>query len=152
MTIRTAAACGLLTLLSIPLLAQSAAAPPAAAFDIADVHASPFMRDLWGAGQVISPKMQGGDFSGDRYILRQATMTQLIATAYNVDPDHVQGGPTWLDWDRFDIEARTKPTASKQAIRLMLQSLLAQRFSSWSITAPRPSRRMCSALQTAKAS
>jgi uncharacterized protein (TIGR03435 family) len=129
MTIRIAAACGLLTLLSIPLLAQPAAAPTAAAFDIADVHASPFIRDSWGeAGQTISPKMQGGGMTGDRYILRQATMTQLIATAYNLDPDHVQGGPTWLDWDRFDIEARTQPTASKETLRLMLQSLLAQRF------------------------
>ena len=67
--------------------------------------------------------------NGDRYILRQETMTQLIATAYGFDPDHVQAGPTWLDWDRFDIEAKAPPTTSKETLRLMLQSLLAQRFS-----------------------
>ena len=119
MTIRIAAACGLLTLLSIPLLAQPAAAPTTAAFDIADVHASPPLK---------IPAPVAGDLSGDRYELRQSTMTQIIAAAYNLDPDHVQGGPTWLDWDHYDIEAKTQPTASKQTIRLMLQSLLAQRF------------------------
>ncbi len=56
-------------------------------------------------------------------------MTGIIAAAYNVEPDHVQGGPTWLDWDRYDIEAKAPPTTSKETIRLMLQSLLAQRFS-----------------------
>jgi uncharacterized protein (TIGR03435 family) len=72
--------------------------------------------------------MQGGELWGDRYILRQATMAKLIAAAYNLDPDHVQGGPSWLEWDRFDIEAKASPTTSKETLRLMLQSLLAKRF------------------------
>jgi uncharacterized protein (TIGR03435 family) len=55
-------------------------------------------------------------------------MAKLIAAAYNLEPDHVQGGPSWLDWDRFDIEAKAPPTTSKETLRLMLQSLLAQRF------------------------
>ena len=74
------------------------------------------------------PFMDGGDLSGDRYILRQATMTQIIAAAYHLDSDMVQGGPSWLDWDHFDIEAKAPPKTSKETIRLMLQSLLAQRF------------------------
>jgi uncharacterized protein (TIGR03435 family) len=72
--------------------------------------------------------MDGGNLSGDRYILRQATMTQIIGAAYNLDPTNVQGGPSWLDWDHFDIVAKAPPTTSKAEIRLMLQSLLAQRF------------------------
>ena len=72
--------------------------------------------------------MQGGNLAGDRYILRQATMTRLIAAAYNLDVANVQGGPSWLDWDRYDIVAKAPPATSKEAIRLMLQSLLAQRF------------------------
>jgi len=56
-------------------------------------------------------------------------MTDLIATAYYVDSTDVQGGPSWLDWDRFDIEGRVVPiTASGSARRLMLQNLLAERF------------------------
>ena len=55
-------------------------------------------------------------------------MTQLVAVAYDQEPPNVQGGPSWLDWNRFDIEAKTSPTASKADIQLMLQSLLKQRF------------------------
>ncbi len=73
--------------------------------------------------------MDGGNLSGDRYILHQATMTEIIGAAYDLDPTNVQGGPSWLDWDRFDIVAKAPPTTSRAAIRLMLQSLLAQRFS-----------------------
>jgi uncharacterized protein (TIGR03435 family) len=128
MTIRALAASSLLTLLTIPLLAQSAAASASApavialttaAFDVADVHASPFVR---------YPYMDGGNLAGDQYILHQATMTEIIAAAYNLDPANVQGGPSWLDWDHYDIVARAPPTTSKAEIRLMLQSLLAQRF------------------------
>jgi uncharacterized protein (TIGR03435 family) len=104
-------------------------APATAAFDVADIHASPFLRDVYGIGRDFSPKIQGGGLSGDRYIVRQTTMTKLIAAAYNMGPNLVEGGPSWLDWDRFDIEAKAPPTASKETLRLMLQSLLAQRFS-----------------------
>jgi uncharacterized protein (TIGR03435 family) len=106
-----------------PAVAQTAAAPlsaaPSAAFDVADVHASPIVR---------FPFMDGGNLAGDRYIVHQATMTELIAAAYNLDPTNVQGGPSWLDWDHYDIIAKAPPTTSKATVRLMLQSLLAQRF------------------------
>jgi uncharacterized protein (TIGR03435 family) len=97
-----------------------ASTPTSAQFDVADVHASPFVR---------FPFMDGGNLSGDRYILHQATMTQIIGAAYNLDPTNVQGGPSWLDWDHFDIVAKAPATTSKPVIRLMLQALLAQRFS-----------------------
>jgi uncharacterized protein (TIGR03435 family) len=149
MNIRALAASGLLTISSIPLLAQSAATPPSparsapttsavaaratAAFDVADVHASPILRNF-------SPNLLGGDLSGDRYDLRQATMTLIIAAAYNLEPEYVQGGPSWLDWNHYDIEAKAPPTTSKEAVRLMLQSLLAERFSlvAHTGTAPMP--------------
>lgn len=100
--------------------AVPASTPGSAQFDVADVRASPFVR---------FPFMDGGNLSGDRYILHQATMTEIIGAAYDLDPTNVQGGPSWLDWDRFDIVAKAPPTTSRAAIRLMLQSLLAQRFS-----------------------
>ena len=119
----------ILSILSSPLLAQSAAPPPAppplpaasapaastpaaATFEVADVHASPFDRNL-----TLYLDMQGGNLSGDRYIWRQATMTQIIAAAYNLEPANVQGGPSWLDWDRYDIVAKAPPTTSKAEIR-----------------------------------
>jgi uncharacterized protein (TIGR03435 family) len=111
-----------IVLLSGAALCQSGANKPA--FDIADVHVSP--HGEW----VKTPAhaMQGGFLSGDRYELRRATMLDLIRTAYNVDVDKVYGGPSWLDYDRFEIAAKTKPGTRPEALRAMLQTLLGDRF------------------------
>ena len=55
-------------------------------------------------------------------------MLDLIRIAYNVDPERVAGGPSWLELDRFDLFAKTPETVSAETRRLMLQSLLAERF------------------------
>jgi uncharacterized protein (TIGR03435 family) len=96
------------------------AATHSASFDVADVHLSPHS---------LRPFMDGGELNGDRYVIHQATLADLIATAYNLDSTHVQGGPSWLDWDRFEIVAQAPPTTSKADLRLMLQGLLKERFS-----------------------
>jgi len=73
--------------------------------------------------------MDGPSLFGDRYILRQGTMTQMIAVAYKLDPANVHGGPSWLDWNHYDIIAKAPPSTSRETLQLMLQSLLAERFS-----------------------
>jgi uncharacterized protein (TIGR03435 family) len=103
-------------------LCQPSASKPS--FDIADVHVSP--RGDWVKNS--THLMQGGYLSGDRYELRRATMLDLIKTAYNVEPDKVYGGPSWLDYDRFEVAAKTTPGTSPETLRLMLQTLLADRF------------------------
>src|SRR6202789_1620353 len=114
----------LLTLFSGPVFAQFPAVeskptttPPK--FEIADVHLSPPRK---------FPFMEGGNLRGDRYIVHQGTMLDLISTAYGVDSSFVQGGPIWLETDRFEIVAKAPPTTSKDTLKLMLQSLLAERF------------------------
>jgi uncharacterized protein (TIGR03435 family) len=97
----------------------AASATHSASFDVADVHLSPHS---------LRPFMDGGNLNGDRYVVHQATLADLIAAAYNVDSTHVQGGPSWLDWDRFEIVAEAPPTTSKADLRLMLQALLKDRF------------------------
>ncbi len=54
---------------------------------------------------------------------------QMIVRAYGVQPYQVQGGPSWLTSDRFDITAKAgdDPITPAQ-MNLMLQSLLADRF------------------------
>jgi uncharacterized protein (TIGR03435 family) len=93
-------------------------------FDIADVHIS--ARSEWVKNQ--THLMQGGYLSGDRYELHRATMLDLIRTAYNLEPDRVFGGPSWLDYDRFEVIAKTASGTSPETLRLMLQTLLADRF------------------------
>lgn len=72
--------------------------------------------------------MQGGVSRAGRHEIRRATMLDLIKTAYGVDPDTVFGGPSWLEWDRFDVVARAPVNTPPDTVRLMLQSLLADRF------------------------
>src|ERR1035438_7129344 len=61
-------------------------------------------------------------------MLRDATMVDLIANAYNADPEEVTGGPAWLELYRFDIFAKAPARTSPENVRLMLRSLLADRF------------------------
>lgn len=97
----------------------SAQTPPK--FEGADVHRS---------DRAMNPYtfVSGGVLRGERYDLRKATMLDLIRIAYNVDPETVVGGPNWLEFDRFDIAAKAPVSSSQEQIRLMLQSLLADRF------------------------
>jgi uncharacterized protein (TIGR03435 family) len=115
--LRASASMILLAVLSGPVSAQSHDKPPA--FDAADVHASPFRR---------VPFMNGNGLRGDRYVLHQATMVDLIATAYGVDASTVQGGPIWLESDRFEVIAKAPAATPPATVKLMLQSLLADRF------------------------
>jgi uncharacterized protein (TIGR03435 family) len=96
----------------------SAAAPPV--FEAADVHPSAHGANLY---------MTGGVLRGGRYDIRNATMLDLVRTAYSVDDDSkIQGGPNWLELDRFDVIAKAPPSATQDSAKLMLQALLADRF------------------------
>jgi uncharacterized protein (TIGR03435 family) len=72
--------------------------------------------------------MTGGVLRGGRYDLRNATMVDLISTAYGVEGDLVLGGPNWLETDRFDVIAKAPQSTSPETLKLMLQNMLAERF------------------------
>ena len=101
-------------------LEKSAAAKTPVNFEIADIHPSPRRR---------YPSFEGAFLQDGRYMLRQATMADLIATAYGLkDSSYARGGPTWLEWDRWDVIGKVPPGTSEATAKQMLQSLLAQRF------------------------
>ncbi len=52
--------------------------------------------------------MNGNVLRGDRYVLHEVIMVDMIATAYGVDASTVQGGPIWLE-----------ATASKSSPKLL---------------------------------
>lgn len=99
----------------------AAATPKAPArFEIADVQPSPPRR---------YPFFIGAFLEQDRYILRQATMVDLIRTAYGLkDPNFVRGGPSWLEWDRWDVIGKVPPGTNEAAAKEMLKNLLEERF------------------------
>jgi len=87
-------------------------------FEIADVHPSP-------------PRFIGAvrtGWSHGIYELRQATMVDLIRTAWNVDADRVLNGPEWLESDRFDVIAAAPPGSTADDCKAMLRALLEDRF------------------------
>jgi uncharacterized protein (TIGR03435 family) len=98
-------------------LAQSAG--PAPKFNVADVHPSPHNS---------IPAVRGPFYGGGQYEVRYATMVDLIHMAYGIDPERIYGGPSWLEFDRYDVIAMAPPGSTAEARKLMLQSLLADRF------------------------
>jgi uncharacterized protein (TIGR03435 family) len=113
---RALAYIGYVALLSGVLLAQSSGVTPK--FGSVEIHAS---------GPNTVPRMRSG-FSRGRYELGNATVADLIATAWDVDADNVVGGPDWLDADRFDIVATAPAGSTPETLKTMLKGLLEDRF------------------------
>jgi uncharacterized protein (TIGR03435 family) len=89
-------------------------------FEIADVHVS---TTAPGFAQNFGSVLRGG-----MYINRDATMLELIETAYGVSEDAIAGGPGWLGSDLFDVIAKVPDGTTAATANLMLQNLLAERF------------------------
>lgn len=52
----------------------------------------------------------------------------IILEAYHLRFDQLSGGPSWLDSDRFELEAVTASPTDRNQMRRMLQNLVAERF------------------------
>jgi uncharacterized protein (TIGR03435 family) len=74
-----------------------------------------------------APRMRLG-FTAGRYEIRNATLVDMIRTAWNVDADNVLGGPEWLDTGRFDLIGTAPVDSSPETLRSMLQGFLKDRF------------------------
>jgi uncharacterized protein (TIGR03435 family) len=55
------------------------------------------------------------------------TARKMILDSFHLTQYQLSGGPSWLDSDRFDLEAKAEG-ANENQLRLMLQTLLAERF------------------------
>ena len=106
------------TLGLLVLLARGSTAQPAPVFDVAVLKRSQIQKGVDFRGRaVIIP---------NRLSATNVTLQHLIATAYHVQHSQVSSALKWLDSDEFDIEARA--SAPVDQIRVMLRSLLAERF------------------------
>jgi uncharacterized protein (TIGR03435 family) len=109
-------------LLAGALLGQTGASlstTPPPGFEIADVRVS---------APSTNPNIRRFGPSDGRYELRDFTMLDLIAEAYDMNGEKVLGGPNWLELDRFDVIAKAPKDATRETAKLMLQALLADRF------------------------
>jgi uncharacterized protein (TIGR03435 family) len=100
-----------------------AAAPQAEAtgplsFEVASIKPSA------GDGRTVMVQMA----PGGRYTASGVTVKLLIQQAYDVRDFQISGGPSWLTSERYDIVAKAETNANRDQIKLMLQSLLKERF------------------------
>jgi uncharacterized protein (TIGR03435 family) len=64
-----------------------------------------------------------------RFVGRNVTLRMLILQAYRVADFQLTGGPSWINTDRYDIEAKADDDANGNEINgPMLQGLLEERF------------------------
>ena len=83
----------------------------------------------------VRPNHTGDVSSGEhtgrgRLTVTNDTLKQLILVAFDVKDFQIEGGPRWLDSDRYDIVATTGSSEqiTNQQLRPLLQALLADRF------------------------
>jgi uncharacterized protein (TIGR03435 family) len=109
--------------------APQAAAAPLPSFEVASIKPSP----TGGHGRFFSTPDPG------RLTATNVTTKMVIEFAYNVKDFQLTGGPGWIDSQGYDIEAKVEDSlvagleklprdARQDQIRLMLRSLLADRF------------------------
>jgi uncharacterized protein (TIGR03435 family) len=106
-------------------------AEPKLAFDVASVKPSPAGAGREGGGRMgmgMNGLLRGNiQVTPSSLTMRNATLKNAIRWAYQVTEYQVSG-PDWLDSARFDIAAKSAGAATEDQLRLMLQTLLADRF------------------------
>jgi uncharacterized protein (TIGR03435 family) len=65
---------------------------------------------------------------GGRFRLTAVPTRTLIQLAYGVREFQIAGAPSWVDDERYDVEAKADGSTSFDQMRPMLQALLADRF------------------------
>src|ERR1700678_3223056 len=66
--------------------------------------------------------------SHGRFTAVNASLRMLIAEAYDVQRSRVTGTLAWFDTERYDIVAKGDANAANNQVKLMLRTLLADRF------------------------
>jgi uncharacterized protein (TIGR03435 family) len=65
---------------------------------------------------------------GGRFTARATTLKFLLEWAYGIQPSQHSSGPSWIGVDRYDIVAKADGNATDEQMKLMVQTLLADRF------------------------
>ncbi len=65
---------------------------------------------------------------GQRYVGSNWTLRKYLAVAYQIKVEQITGGPGWMDTDFYDLNAAAGAPSSIEALHIMLQNLLTERF------------------------
>jgi uncharacterized protein (TIGR03435 family) len=110
-----AASAFVLVIASYGLFAQQEARPT---FQVASIK---LMTEP--SSRIITRPLPGGGLKTEK-----APVKLLIIQAYRVQGFQVIGGPSWIDSDGYNIEAKPESPTDEKGTWLMLQALLADRF------------------------
>jgi bla regulator protein BlaR1 len=121
-------------LTNAPRVRAQSAATPLPSFEVASIKPDHSQADHSGANLI---RVGGPDTS--RWTASNLTAKMLVTFAYNMKDFQVSGGPSWINSDRFDIDAKVEDSLAEQMqklprlqqqdqMRLMVRSLLADRF------------------------
>jgi uncharacterized protein (TIGR03435 family) len=107
-------------LLAASLLAQAPAHIPAdLRFEVASLK--PSNGTVQGGGIRPAP-------GGQRYEARNCPIKLMIQVAYRVKAEQIVGGPSWLDTDRFDMDAEAEKPSGIDELHVMLMNMLVDRL------------------------
>jgi uncharacterized protein (TIGR03435 family) len=114
------------------IAAVSGQAPTPPSFEVASIKLNtsnkPPLTDahLWFIRNVAAESARDGRFAAEGFIA--TPLSVLIQLAYNVRDFQLGGGPSWVNSERYDVNARAEGPATFEQMRPMLRSLLAERF------------------------
>jgi uncharacterized protein (TIGR03435 family) len=91
------------------------------AFEVSSVKRSQAVDDL----DLPTP---GTAQPGGRWFARKVPLRLLLLSAHGLRNGELVGGPSWIDSELFDIDARAPAGTSAEQMRLMARTLLADRF------------------------
>jgi uncharacterized protein (TIGR03435 family) len=114
-------------LLSLTLAAAAFAQTPPA-FEVASIRVS--QQEGGRGGEGMHRDFRGGaavQVSANSVTIRSSSLRSITCWAYKVMDFQVKG-PDWLGSQRFDITAKAAGTVDDAQLRLMMQTLLADRF------------------------
>ena len=89
------------------------------AFEVAEIKPADPATPRPGKGRVLP---------GGRIEVPGMTVKDLMMMAYGVQENMIAGGPKWVGSQRFDIVAKAPTETPMPTLRLMMQTLLAERF------------------------
>jgi len=102
------------------LLAQAQSENPAPAFEVVSVKSS-------GSTRIPQTAAHGFHLTPGRLTCNQA-LINFITSAYSVNKPWQVIGPDWIQYEKYQFEAVMPQETSKATVRLMLRTMLADRF------------------------
>jgi uncharacterized protein (TIGR03435 family) len=78
------------------------------------------------------PAARGGGIrplpGGQTYIANGAPLKLMVRLMYKITDSQIQGGPDWMNTERYDVRAKAEKPSNIDQLHEMFQTLLADRF------------------------